>query len=166
MTSAANCTDTAHIRYSIPEDVDWVGPRLREADKAEVLATSGRDPVECLRESMLISAPALTLVATSGHPMAMCGVAPTEDPMVGSCWLLGTDELVHPLHRKRFILEAPQWFDALNVRYPLLFNYVDARNTAHIRWLKFAGAVFLRRVEEYGVERLPFYEFVRVRKYV
>ena len=41
-------------------------------------------------------------------------------------------------------------------------NYVDERNTTSIRWLKHLGFVLIKRIEDYGVGKKPFYEFVRI----
>ena len=41
-------------------------------------------------------------------------------------------------------------------------NYVDARNITSIKWLKHLGFVLIKRVEEFGVGKKPFYEFVRI----
>ena len=39
---------------------------------------------------------------------------------------------------------------------------VDARNELHIKWLKFMGFKFIQRHENFGVAKLPFYEFLRI----
>jgi len=46
--------------------------------------------------------------------------------------------------------------------YPVLFNVVDSRNEVHVRWLQWMGFTFIKKHSEYGPEKRPFYEFVRI----
>lgn len=91
----------------------------------------------------------------------MFGCVPVDETS-GSVWLLGSDDLTQPPLRKQFLAEGRVWLNQLHAFRPLLFNFVDARNTVHIRWLRWMGFTFLRLHPEYGVERRPFWEFARL----
>ena len=54
-------------------------------------------------------------------------------------WLLATDGLLP--HSRLFLEESREWVESRARRF-VLWNYVDARNAAHIRWLKWLGAEF------------------------
>jgi hypothetical protein len=77
----------------------------------------------------------------------------------GAIWLLASDDI----HRIRFsfLRESRKVIDFLNQKYPKLWNYVDSRNQLHLRWLKWCGFIFLRKVN-YGVNQKPFYEFIKL----
>jgi len=149
-----------HYRTSTLEDAEYLGPRLREADKEEIKAASGSDPVTALVNSFNQSNPCNTMLTPSGEPVGMFGLCPTVDGMAGAVWALATDELLN--HRKTFMRFSKQWIIAANDIYPVLFNFVDARNSVHIRWLRAMGFIFINRHLSYGTERREFIEFVRI----
>ena len=70
------------------------------------------------------------------------------------------------LLKKELLTRPIKWLEEKNKEYPLLVNYVDARNKVAIRWLRFLGFTFIRKIEKYGVGRKPFYEFVRISSHV
>lgn len=51
----------------------------------------------------------------------------------------------------------------MQAQTPILFNCVDQRNEVHINWLRWLGFKFVRIIPEYGIQKLPFIEFVRIR---
>jgi len=61
-----------------------------------------------------------------------------------------------------FIRNCKGVCDILQKDYQLLNNFVDARNTLHINWLKWMGFSFINKHQRYGVERRLFYEFVKI----
>lgn len=149
------------VRVWQPGDADQLNPRLRVADLQEIQAVTGENSLKILRQCAAWSDPCFTIIDQKDIPIAIFGVVP--DPVnaaLGRIWLLGSDDMVH--NSTAFLRHSRQWIDRLHQRYPILWNYVDARNEAHIRWLKWCGFTFLHRIEEYGVERRPFYEFERV----
>jgi hypothetical protein len=150
------------VRPARPEDVASLAPRLRDADRREIQAFSGREPVEELRRGLSLSDPACALVDEADVPLALFGAAPARDrPGVGFVWLLAAPEAVR--RRVAFLRLSREWVARLQERYPVLTNCVDARNTVHLRWLAWCGFSLTRLVPEYGVERRPFYEFRKVR---
>ena len=78
---------------------------------------------------------------------------------VGIVWLLGSDDIT--TYSRLFLRLCRPWLEKLQGQYRILRNWIDARNEVHIRWLKWSGFTFLRRIERFGVEGRPFYEFMR-----
>lgn len=73
-----------------------------------------------------------------GIPAAVFGAARiSELSGIGVPWLLGTDETVkNPVE---FLRLSKPCLDDIQGRFPMLRNWVDARNAASIRWLKWLG---------------------------
>lgn len=148
------------VRPATLADVQWLAPRLRGDDVREIRAASGQTPLEALTGAYHASSTCYA-IEFHGELAALFGAAPTPDPTLGSVWLLGSDAVER--NAIRFLRESRQWIDRLHESYPILFNYVDARNTLHLKWLKWIGCVFLDRIDGHGHEGRPFYEFVHIR---
>lgn len=149
---------SGYVREFQESDATYVAAHLRDADRAEIAAHSGRLPVDAIMGSARHSDLALTVCDATSTPAAVFGVAP------GGCiWLLGTDALVQPPLAKQFLRECRRHVALLQERYPLLHNVIDARNVVHIRWLRWMGFVFIRRIPDFGVEQRLFFEFVRIK---
>lgn len=131
-----------HDLHRVPEETvgAWarhVAENLREQDRAEVEASSGMDPKASVALSILMSSRAFAVLDREGVPVCLFGVAPHPLPGVGVAWLLGTDGLLKealPIARG-----SRQYLAELHQEFPLLWNYVDERNTLSIRWLRWMG---------------------------
>lgn len=148
------------LRRAELADADALAPRLREEDLQEILAADGRSPVIVLREGIASSDPCWAVSNTGDLLVALFGVIPdSRDSRQGKIWLLGAPALLEqPLSVSRL---SRCWVEELQQRYPVLWNYVDSRNTVHVRWLERCGFKIIRRIEEFGVERRPFLEVER-----
>ena len=142
------------FRKTIYRDIDYLAPRLRYEDKREILDSTGLNPYQALTECFNCSDVSLTIVDTKNIPVGIFGVS--ED---GAIWLLATPEIKRI--RFSFLRESRKVVNLLNKKYTLLWNYVDCRNDLHLRWLKWCGFSFLRKVK-YGVNQKPFYEFIKL----
>lgn len=80
-------------------------------------------------------------------------------PEVGQVWLVLSDEVFKRQHA--FLRRSPLMVEALHTKWPLLTNLADERNTVHLKWLRWLGFKFLRRVH-LGPQALPFIEFARI----
>ena len=147
------------VRPAQPGDAPCLAPRLRKADIAELSALRGIEPGVALLEGYHVSTVCFSLTLED-KTLAMFGAAPSAD-QVGCVWLLGSEEMLN--QRSWFIRNSRPWLARLHQIYPTLFNYVDKRNTAHIRWLKWLGFSFKQLHPDFGVSSLPFYEFWRSR---
>lgn len=149
-----------YYRPATVDDVYDLAPRLRQADKDEVKASSNLDALGALLISMECSEETNSIIAPDGEVIGMFGVAPTPDPMLGVPWMLASDRL--PEVRKEFIPQSLEWVKEINARYPILYNYVAKDNTVAKRWLRYLGFNFTQLVEKFGHGQKPFYEFVRI----
>ena len=142
------------------EDIDYIAPRLRKADKNECLAATGKQPLDVLYTSLLQGDINLTLNAPDGERVGLCGVAPSPLENSGAVWMCATDAIFK--HQMAFLRRSKAALDYLSQDYAVLYNCVDARNTVHIKWLKWMGFTFIAKHENYGAAKLPFYEFLRI----
>jgi hypothetical protein len=151
-----------NIRQALLDDAVHLAPKLRIADKQEIQAATGEEPFVALKRSIYSSHPCYAVVDEFDCVIALFGVIPDiNNADVGSIWLLGSCALTaYPLY---FLKHCKHWVDKLQEDYSILWNYIDARNEVHIRWLKWCGFTILNLVEDYGVEKRPFYEFERLR---
>ena len=141
------------IRPAVPEDAIQLAPRLRRADLQEIQASCGLPPEVSLQDSLKESIECFTAIDT--HPVAMFGVGAE-----GMVWMMGSDEIA--TFKAVLFRETGPYLDRFHKRFPLLWNYVDARNDVHIRWLRRFDFSLICLHPHMGVERRPFYEFVRI----
>ena len=151
-----------YVREYQEGDAEALAPLLRKEDVQEIHAASGLPPVEALRMSAEESAPSCALIGASGKVAALFG-AVRDGWDNGIIWLLGSDEMVKGKTLRYFVSNVRQHIDALQSIYPLLYNYIDERNTVHVQWLKKMGFTFIHRHTEYGPLKMPFLEFVRLK---
>lgn len=148
------------IRESRESDITELKDRLREEDTKEVIADGHADAESALRYSFARSTLRLSVVL-DGAVVAMLGLVP--DSLLGqsaNVWFLGADDLKRM--KKTFVRFSRQAIENFLLRYPLLWNYVDARYTKTISWLKSCGALFSEQAfEKNGQE---FYLFVIKRR--
>jgi hypothetical protein len=147
-----------HFRLSTLEDIKYLAPRLRQADKEEILASVGLTPYEALMIGYLENVIVFTIVNKNNEPVAIFGINDVGNN-VGAIWLLATDKLKDIQYT--FLRENKKVIDFLNTKYKILWNFVDCRNSLHIRWLKWCGFKFINK-QKYGVLNEPFYEFIRI----
>lgn len=148
------------IRDATPEDVEFLSSRLREADINEVRASGGEDPLTALRRGLAHSQVCkVGLSPSSGNPGFIWGVVPMS-LMTGGVWAVGTDDL--DKHKMTFLRRCSEPLQELQSLYPVLYNFVDARNSLHITWLKWMGFRIIKEHPRWGYEQRPFYEFVRI----
>jgi len=143
-------------------DVEYIAPRLRQADRDECLASIGKEPLGILQQSLNLGDITLTLRAPTGERVGVCGVVPsTAIPEAGVVWMVATDDIYQ--HQITFLRNSKRALQYLSEDYLVLYNCVDARNSVHIKWLKWMGFTFINKHENYGAEKRLFYEFVRIK---
>lgn len=143
-----------------PGDEFDLAPRLRVADLNECRAVSAKEPETVLREGAEASAPSCTIVGNNGYVAGMFGVI--DEGIFGRVWMLGSDELCAPPLSRQFIKECKSFLSVMERPYLAIGNVIDERNRVHIRWLKWMGFKFINRIPEYGIERRPFLEFIKL----
>lgn len=131
-----------------PSHIRTIASRMREADRDSALAGSGRSPIAALTFSYRKSACCWTAIL-DGRPELMWGVGEiSASAGVGAPWLLGTDAVEENF--RAFLRASYEWPSQLLRQYPVLRNFVDARNTVSVRWLEWLGFRLLDPVEFRG----------------
>lgn len=127
---------------------------MRKQDRAEVMAAYGHSPLEALERAMKHGAIA---ALADGKVVAVYGIS-SRSPItrVGSPWMLTTNEVEK--HRKLFLKHTKQQVNQWRREYTVMFNYVDARYTQAIRWLKWLGFT-VYPAEPFGPYGAPFHRF-------
>lgn len=138
--------------------VDAVASRMRRCDREEIWASSRSRPRASLARGVSTSVLCRTGLV-DGRPACIFGVAPGSLLTGHGCpWMLaasGVDRASRPLAR----LSLPV-VEAMNEVFPVLTNYVDARNLRTLRWLEWLGFTVFP-AEPHGVDGLPFHRFER-----
>lgn len=154
------------IRAARKEDTHRLAPRLRKADLDEISASSGERPQLALLRGLMESEECYSVFADHGEPpLAMFGIVRmAENPSVGQVWLLGSDDI--KFNSIGFLRRSKEWVELFQLKFPVLYNNIDARNTVHIKWLQWLGFQFINELQNYGNERRTFYHFVRIKTHV
>jgi len=149
------------IRPAVALDALVIEPRLRPADRDELVAASGPDIRAQLVDAVDQSAGRLGRMAFAAEHedtlIALFGFVP-KGPLSDTAhpWLVGTPGLARvPGVLNRL---ARSYCHAVLGEYPTLVNYVDARNKASIVWLTRLGFA-VHPSEPFGVAGLPFHRF-------
>lgn len=148
-----------YVRAAEWSDLPILAENMRPHDKAEIFASSGACPLDALTEGMKQGDTKVACLP-NGIPAAIFGVVPTPVSGVGSIWMLATNQFKNI--SRQFLRECRGEIADLTEEYRLVFNLVDARNTIHIRWIKWAGFTIIKRHEHFGFEQRPFLEFVLI----
>lgn len=151
-----------NVRDSERSDPAKLAPNLRKADVAEVRASAGHSAFEALRAGYAHSAHCRTLTVDD-RPVGMFGVVPDLELLRetgilhGVVWYLGSDEATaNPFE---FMRLSREWLELLKADFDSLGNWVDSRNSKHLRWLKAIGFKFVDVNPYFGFERRTFLKF-------
>lgn len=143
--------DHKYITRATEEAAIEVASTLLPADRSEVVDGHGLDPLTCLKE-LVLEPETVQFIVPNGKAAGMAGVSEG-----GRIWMLCTSAIQdYPL---TFAREAKRFVERRTE--PLLWNFVDKRNTTHLKLLKFLGFKFLRQFE-YGPNNLTFIEFCKI----
>ena len=146
-----------NIRKSCLADTPFLAKRLRSADKDEIYATQGIGPNEAL-EICVTNSTACWTVLNAEEPIAMFGYLHIDDD-TAQVWMLGSDELTQ--NKNWFVRESKRWICEFQKKYKVLFNYIDARNELHIKWIDRMGFNIVGSVSDYGFEKRLFLKFAK-----
>ncbi len=149
-------------RLSLFEDIRIVADNMRSEDIREVASASGSSPYDALLAGYVKSTECFTIYQIdTGRPVAMFGYSVEPDGVGSLIWMLGTDDLTK--HSRVFLKRSRAIVDHIQTKATILYNAVDSRNQVHIRWLSWLGFKFVSVIEEFGKDKLPFIEFVRIK---
>ena len=133
-----------------------LAPHMKQADREEVKASSGLEPLDVLLKSLELSEKAYAILAMD-EVIALGGLVPLNKE-VGIPWALTSDKIA--LYPKQFCKITKKLLKGFHKSYPLLTNFCDARNHTTIRWLKWCGFQVVRTIPEFGIAKKPFVQFV------
>lgn len=144
------------IRPTEPGDAAELFANLRAADLAECQAYGHADLAAsldaCVRRSLLCWSGFV-----DGQLAAILGVAPLDMLNgLGSPWMLGTPVL--DKHSRVLVRATPVYIGRMLTAFPHLVNFVHAKNTTSVRWLRRLGFT-LHDAVPYGPLGEPFHPF-------
>lgn len=141
------------------EHAEAIAANVREADRLELLASSGTDPLTAMRRGLETTPETLTGLY-DGEPACMFGVWPFSAlGGMGAAWMIGSRVLDRPGAQRALLRLSAPVVEYWSEHYPsLIYNFVDARNTRAIRWLRWLGFQFADPIP-YGVDKVPFLPF-------
>lgn len=140
-------------------DIDAILPDIRQADRDEIEGALHIPMRQALADALADHCKASKIVV-DGAVVAVFGDS-THSTEIGVPWLISTRH-VERFPRAFLQVCKPEVAEMLT-RHPLLLNYVDARNQAAIRWLRWLGFTFCEP-EPYGPDGHPFHCFWMRRK--
>ena len=147
-----------YLRKSNNKDLDYVIKNMRVIDKIEAFYQSGQSPEDAVAYSYLCSNITMTVAGDNDQPMGLCGVADNK-----CIWFVATDELyATKKYRIQLIRKGKEWVDSLLKTHDYLYNYVYKENTNAIKWLRSMNFNFINLHQEFGYQKQPFYEFMRI----
>ena len=124
----------------VPADLstaDRLANQLRDADRREIIATGATDVGHAIRRSVELS---IWSYAVFDGDALVCIVGVAAVSLlsgIGTPWLLATDHMAR-LSRDVIVMTG-RFVELMHQDFSVLVNWVDARNTRSIRWLKWAG---------------------------
>jgi len=144
------------VTRSTRGDAEHLKHNMRQCDKDEIWASHHFTPEQAVDYSIKKTIFCLT-VKVAGVPAVMFGV--NGESILGHkgiIWMLATDDITKI--NFRFARHSRHFVDMMLAFYPYLYNFVDARNTLSIKWLKLLGAKF-DTAKPHGVEQKMFRYF-------
>lgn len=144
------------IRPTEPGDAAELFANLRASDLAECRAYGYPDIAASIASSVDRSALCWTGLV-GGELAAIFGAAPVNMLAgIGSPWMLGTPVLDR--HQRILVRRTPEYISRMLKTFPHLVNYVHAKNTTSVRWLRRLGFT-LHEAVPYGPLGEPFHPF-------
>ena len=83
-----------YSRDTVEDDLEFLANNLREADKDEIKAMVGWEPLPALRYALKHSQVCRTGVLSNHEPMVIYGVTSSGHKGLGTIWMLATDGLM------------------------------------------------------------------------
>ena len=147
-----------YIKVSSLEDAKELSKNLRKEDIEEIKANSNSNPYHALYTGVQYSYLPLTIMSDDDRPIMIMGVIP-HGKKLGMIWLLSSPEIKNI--SIPFLRNCNGVLDLYLKAYPVLYNYIDARNLLHVKWLRWLGFNFIKVHYDFGYEKRKFIEFVK-----
>lgn len=97
----------------------------------------------------------------TGAVVTLVGMCEGERAGWGCPWAFCTnaiEEMPVEFTRKGLLITK-----LMHEKYATLSNYVDERNTVHVKWLEWMGYKMMQRTTSYSLDGAPFLRFERTR---
>lgn len=144
------------IRPTEPGDAAQLVAHLRASDLAECQAY-GRGDIAAGIETSVARSLLCWSGFVDGELAAILGVAPINMLTgIGSPWMLGTPVLDR--HQRVLVRKTPEYIAKMLKAFPHLVNFVHAKNTTSVRWLRRLG-FSLSEPAPFGALGEPFHRF-------
>jgi hypothetical protein len=150
-----------HSRDSVERDAIELAQTMREADKLEIKLSHNQTPFGALLYGFKHSERCQSIINDKGEVVAMWGVCPSDEPILGIPWMLCAPDFEN-VPKLRFLRGCRRFIQEAHRDYLILCNYVHKENTMAIEWLRWLGFTFTAEIAEFGVGKAPFLEFVRI----
>ena len=118
------------------DDTADLSETLRDSDRREIAAGSGRRPIESIVDSIQLSSVVMASRSKSGL-LAIMGVVPARLHLPSSPWMLGTTRI--PRHAVTFMRDARDFILSLPQGLFPLASMTDAHNIRSHEWLRRLG---------------------------
>ena len=132
--------------------IPLIAPFIRKEEQIEVDCMGGTIQ-EALLKGLKQDDCTLTVKDKYDVPYAMFGVGQLGNQAY--IWMLSTDAVRDNMYD--FVRYSRKWIQILTKPYKTTFNFVHQDNKLSIRWLKFCGAKFIRKID---INSHPFLEFI------
>lgn len=147
---------TVTITDANPAHCETIARHMRQADRDEVAAASGQQPLAALLAGLEQSTACWTGLE-DGEPMAIFGVgAASLLSAEGAPWMLAREGIER--HGRHLVSLARPIVEEMLALHPRLANHADARNRTALRWLQRIGFA-IEPPAPWGVAGLPFHRF-------
>ena len=144
------------VRPMVEANIEVIAASARQADRDEIVEGCGQTVAGALSYGLRASV-AAHVICWGDTPLAAFGdVSHSPCAGIGIPWLVSTHAIEQ--HARPFLRACRPLLNLMLVRHPTLVNYVDARNTAAIRWLEWLGFTMSSPVP-YGPNQLLFRQF-------
>jgi hypothetical protein len=138
-------------RYTVvaaePRHAVAMAPIMRPGDRGEIWAAAALEPLRGLEVSLAASLYAWTWLVED-VPACIFGVGAAPDGSgIGVPWLLSSE--IVDRHWRPFLKHHRPFLERMRTDFPVLANWVDARQAPAIRWLRWMGFA-IRPAEPHG----------------
>lgn len=140
-------------------DIEHVASQLRPADRDELIASAGPQvaPLDILARAVMNATQCWTATAQDHEPCMVFGVNPLDLLSgMGAPWALATERVFE--YPGALVQSGRRYIATMSQHHPHLLNFVDARNTRSVRWLRRMG-FRIHPAQPHGALRLPFHKF-------
>ena len=150
--------DWGVIRRAEIKDISYLSANLREEDKSEIQASSGKNPEEGMRH--VVSLEDSWVVVLCDEPYIIWGHQVHDlTAQQATIWCLATPKLLN--HKTAFLRIAEAWLQTLEVQFKYLNCFADSRNKEHHRWLRFMDFKRIGEPCKFFDPEIDLHEYVR-----